>query len=235
MLKKLTDEQQQAILESAIEEFGSMGLERARISSIARQAGISVGVIYKYYENKEALFSRCLEHSIKMLEDVLATAVPEGAGLMETCEKLVRVSIGFARENPRYIEMYHAITMSRGSEAAGYAAGIEGPAAALYKEMLTAAQARGEVRPDLDPGVFAVCFDDILMMLHFSFAVDYYDQRLGLYMPEAEDREERLVEQVMKFLSGALGAEWPAKGGPAGGENEIPAGGKSPAGAKGDA
>ena len=52
MLKKLTEEQQQAILDSAIEEFGRNGLERAQIGSIAKKAGLSVGVIYKYYRNK---------------------------------------------------------------------------------------------------------------------------------------------------------------------------------------
>ena len=47
MLKKLTQSQQDTILERAVEEFGRNGLERAAISEIARRSGVSVGVIYK--------------------------------------------------------------------------------------------------------------------------------------------------------------------------------------------
>ena len=112
MLKKLTEEQQQSILESAIEEFGSKGLERAQISSIAKKAGISVGVIYKYYENKDALIDTCLRHSVDILKSVLREAVSGEKDLFGACEKLVRTCVRFSRENARYIEMYHAVTMS---------------------------------------------------------------------------------------------------------------------------
>ena len=53
MLKKLTQSQQDTILERAVEEFGRNGLERAAISEIARRSDVSVGVIYKYYKNKD--------------------------------------------------------------------------------------------------------------------------------------------------------------------------------------
>ena len=62
MLKKLTQSQQDTILERAVEEFGRNGLERAAISEIARRSGVSVGVIYKYYKNKEELFEQCLKY-----------------------------------------------------------------------------------------------------------------------------------------------------------------------------
>ncbi|MBQ1422427.1 MAG: TetR/AcrR family transcriptional regulator, partial [Firmicutes bacterium] len=70
MLKKLTEEQRNMILTRAIEEFGEQGYGRAKITSIARSAGLSAGVIYKYYEDKEALFNACLEHCMDYLEDV---------------------------------------------------------------------------------------------------------------------------------------------------------------------
>lgn len=211
MLKKLTEEQQQAILESAIEEFGSKGLERAQISSIAKKAGISVGVIYKYYENKDALIDTCLRHSVDILKSVLREAVSGEKDLFGACEKLVRTCVRFSRENARYIEMYHAVTMRRGAEAARFAGEIEGPAAELYKALLEEARENGAVRADLDPGAFAMFFDNLLMMLHFTYSVDYYRERMELYKParaEADraDRDEEIVRQMMLFIRGALGS-----------------------------
>lgn len=54
MLKKLTEEKLEEILEAGISEFAEFGLQKAGMNAIARRAGISVGVLYKYYENKDA-------------------------------------------------------------------------------------------------------------------------------------------------------------------------------------
>ena len=210
MLKKLTEEQQQAILDSAIEEFGTHGLDGARIGNIARRAGISVGVIYKYYENKDALVDTCIRHSVDMLKALIAEAAAGADDLFEACEKLIRTCVSFAGGNERYIEMYHALTMKRGAEAAVFAREIEGPAAESYTALLEEARAKGEVRSDLDPAAFAMFFDNLLMMLHFAYAVDYYKERLALYKPAdgaagQAERDEELVRQMMLFVRGALG------------------------------
>lgn len=46
----------QLLLEAALEEFAEAGVAGARIDRIAKRAGISAGLIYSFYENKEGLF-----------------------------------------------------------------------------------------------------------------------------------------------------------------------------------
>ena len=80
MLKKLTQEQLAAVLEAGIAEFAEKGPERASMGAIARAAGLSVGVLYKYYADKEAFFSACLERSLDALVvDARAAAMFAGA------------------------------------------------------------------------------------------------------------------------------------------------------------
>ena len=55
MLKKLTESQQAQIIDKAVLEFAEKGYKGAGLSTIARNAGVSVGVIYKYYADKGAL------------------------------------------------------------------------------------------------------------------------------------------------------------------------------------
>ena len=218
MLKKLTPEQQELLLRSAIEEFGEKGLERAAVSTIAKRSGLSVGVIYKYYANKEALFEACLAHSVAMLREVAEKAVAGETSLLSACEKLIRACQSFAREHAAYVRMYHFITTRNDADVARYAQTIEGITAGLYRRLFAKAREEGNVRPDLDPTLFALFFDDLLMMLHFSYGCRYYEERMRIYLGEAEatgadatdvaartDQDERIVRQLLLFLSGALG------------------------------
>ncbi len=206
MLKKLTQEQQDQILERAIEEFGKNGPERAAVSEIARRSGVSVGVIYKYYQNKEELFDHCLEHSIELLSEVMNDAVSGETTLEGTFEKLIRACITFSKEHAPYIQMYHAITHTRDG-ARRYAQAIEALTASTYTRVLKQAQQDGQIRGDLDPGICAMFFDNLLMMLHFSYGCDYYRERMALYCGNTDD--EQIVRQMMLFAKGALTGKRP--------------------------
>ena len=56
MHEKLTEAKLAEILEAGIHEFAERGMEKASMASIAGRAGISVGVLYKYYSDKESFF-----------------------------------------------------------------------------------------------------------------------------------------------------------------------------------
>ena len=206
MLKKLTAEQQEKLQMTAIEEFGNKGLEKAAVSEIARRSGISVGVIYKYYKNKDELFEVCLQRSLDMLGEVVDRAVKPDDSLMEACENLIRACITFAREHASYIRMYNAITIRADESVAHYAGEIEKMTSNAYKALIGKAREEGTVRQDLDPAYFALFFDDLLMMLHFTYGCRYYEERMNLYLGEDRD-DEKMVQQLLLFIGSAFGIE----------------------------
>lgn len=112
MLKPLTKEQTDRILSIAAEEFADRGFAGTAVGSIAKKAGVSVGVIYKYYAGKEALFNACISKSLDSMEEVLDMAGNDGGSLMDMIENLIRRMQTFAKENPEYIRLYHQITVS---------------------------------------------------------------------------------------------------------------------------
>ncbi|HCY79311.1 MAG TPA: hypothetical protein DHU74_06310 [Clostridiales bacterium] len=75
MYKKLDDNAKQLILETGIDEFAERGLDRANINVIAKKAGVSVGVIYKYFGDKDSFFLACVRHSLAQLDAVLSEAI----------------------------------------------------------------------------------------------------------------------------------------------------------------
>ena len=55
-MQYLKDNIRQKIYKAAVDEFKTRGYQDASIRNIAKNAGISLGNIYRYYDNKEALY-----------------------------------------------------------------------------------------------------------------------------------------------------------------------------------
>jgi hypothetical protein len=126
--------------------------------------------------------------------------------MMEAVDKLIRQVQFFARKNPEYFRLYHQITVSGSPELTDQTAElIEGRSADLYRGVLEKAKASGDVRGDLDPSLFAFFFDNLMMMLHFSYTCGYYEDRFRVFCGDDIDKKDDLVrEQMMLFIGGAL-------------------------------
>ena len=206
MLKPLTKEQTDSILRIAAEEFADKGFAGTAISSIAKKAGVSVGVIYKYYAGKEDLFNACVAKSLGTMEEVLNTAKTSGGSMLEMADVLITEAQRFAKENPEYIRLYHQITATGSPSGKTQSAElIESGTARLYEGFIKSASEKGAIRQDIDPSAFAFFFDNLMMMLHFSYACDYYKDRFRIYCgDDAFDKDAFIKEQLMKFIGGAL-------------------------------
>jgi AcrR family transcriptional regulator len=138
------------IVQAALEVFAEKGFAAARLDDIARQAGVSKGALYLYFETKEDLFRAVVREAVApnldMVEAMLAQATlpfPDllrllfarivmviGASKMGAVAKLV---IGESRNFPELARVWHDEVVSRALTAVSGA--------------IAAAQARGEVRP----------------------------------------------------------------------------------------
>ena len=112
MLKPLTQEQIDRIIETGIRHFADKGFAGANVNKIAAEAGVSVGVVYKYYQGKQDLFRACVERSLDYLDRVFAETRQQGGTLMEMIGNLIRQNQIAARKHPEYFRLYHQITVS---------------------------------------------------------------------------------------------------------------------------
>lgn len=71
MAQVLKEEIRENILKAALQEFFDKGYKTAAMRNIAKQAKIPTGLIYSYYENKEALFDAVLRPVLYDWERVL--------------------------------------------------------------------------------------------------------------------------------------------------------------------
>ena len=75
------------ILEAAMLCFAKRGFHQASMHDISAEAGISVGLIYRYFENKEAVIAAMADRHKKEIHDVLERA-RTAPSLLESLEIL---------------------------------------------------------------------------------------------------------------------------------------------------
>ena len=69
---KISDEKRKRIIEAALIEFSSMGYNAANINVIAKNAGISIGSMYQYFESKENLFLTIIDEAYNVIENSIS-------------------------------------------------------------------------------------------------------------------------------------------------------------------
>lgn len=201
-----TPARKRAVIETGIDQFSTYGFENANINVIAKKAGMSVGLMYKYFETKEDLFITCMDEAISVMENALNDILATDGKLMYMLEQLVRTVQKTSRENEKYLKLYNEITKLSSADAAEhYSERIESISHKIYAEVLERARAEGQIRADCDLNMFAFFFDSIITTLQFSYSCDYYKERMKVFCGEdiLED-DEKVIREILKFLESAF-------------------------------
>ena len=98
------------VLEAAAQVIGERGYEGATMTEIAERAGASIGALYQYFPNKEAI-AQALRR--KLAEEMRARWAPlakEGAGLgvEQLVERILGVLIDFMENRPEFLPLLNA-------------------------------------------------------------------------------------------------------------------------------
>lgn len=205
---RIDDERKNKILEVGIEEFSAKGFENANINVIAKNAGISIGLMYKYFSTKEDLFMTCLIRGMDILEKALYDIMISDDKLIDKAEMLIKTICSHSKRHSNYIKMYNEICAEKNSleKIKETVAEIESKRSSIYITTIGKALSNGEVRPDLDPRLFAYFLDNLMTTLQFSFTCDYYKEKLKTYtgVDSVGDTEEQIVRQLLKFIESAF-------------------------------
>lgn len=209
MLKKLTEDKLEEALNAGIGCFARGGYDKVSMKSVADEVGISVGVLYKYYKNKEEFFFACVDKSIDVLQDTLNDIYNEEGNTTTRVEDLLRKLILFSKMHKNEVILYNEITSSGYSMVAReLVERIEIITAAFYGEIVKNLMEENRIRKDINPRIGAFFFDNILMMLQFSYSVEYYKERMKIYVGEdcfADD--DKMVKSILALIEGAFRPE----------------------------
>ena len=100
------------ILGAALREFGAKSFAEASVNTICGEDGISKGIIYHYYTDKDELYLACVRECFQAMTGYLAEHMPPLNGTAE--EKLTvyfDVRLQFLEEHPNYQGIFYQVTM----------------------------------------------------------------------------------------------------------------------------
>jgi AcrR family transcriptional regulator len=97
--QRLKEERRRALLEAARRVFARKGLAASKMTDLAAAAGISYGLVYHYFPDKEAVFAALVEESVQQGIRLVAEARERPGSAWEQLQWLsARVMEGIQRE-----------------------------------------------------------------------------------------------------------------------------------------
>ena len=93
------------ILDSAVALFTAKGFQATRMEDVAKKAGISKGLTYFYYKNKEDLFMALTKKAFDQFKEEFREVLrSKGKNGLEMLCDLMAKTVNFAKEQPVYYQ-----------------------------------------------------------------------------------------------------------------------------------
>lgn len=151
--RRLDPARQQVVIDAILEEAVEKGPASINIKEIARRAGVSIGSLYMYFNNREGLLAFAVELCVRFMVDMFDIIDPMLASvpLREGLTMYLSGGIEWSKTMTGLI-MFFVRAAYQGDPRLGEQ--VVRPVADSMRKtvnnMLTQAIARGEVRPDID-------------------------------------------------------------------------------------
>jgi TetR/AcrR family transcriptional regulator len=203
---RISSDKQKKIFEAAVAEFAGKGFSEANINVIAKNAGISIGSMYNYFESKEKLFLAVVDYGYKELENALATVDLGKGDIFDKFEMLIRIAQQFSKQHPELNQIYLDLA-SQGlfHLSQKLSRQVESITAFFYRTLMDEAKKQGLIADDIDEYVTSFCLDNLLLLLQFSYSSEYYRERMKIFAgADALENDEKIVRGMMRFIRGAL-------------------------------
>ena len=202
--KDATADRRKQILRAAIEVFAERGFHRTRVSDIAKKAGVAYGLIYHYFDSKDAVLNSVFEDNwavfLKVLRDLRADVSRPAA---DRLGKVAELLIDALRIEPAMIqviiqEVSRSDRFVQPAKFDAFQEAFEG-----VRGIIEQGQASGELVAGFDPLVGAFIYFGALETICTGFTLKA--------IPCATDEDAaQLKASVRAVLLGGMLAEKPA-------------------------
>ena len=152
------------------------------------------------------MFSTVVHHAAETLKSILDEIMQSEEDLLVKLERIIKAIQLNSRTNVLLTKLYGQLTAeNRPDLISKIVSEIESVSAELYSAFLEKAQKEKLIREDIDVKLFAFFLDNLFVSLQFSYACEYYKERLKIFAGEdIFEKDDLVAEQMMKFIKGAF-------------------------------
>ena len=106
MAKPKKPEKRQRILKAALNVFAERGFYNAKVSEVARRAGVADGTIYLYFKNKDDLLIKLFEDRMDRINKRLRIELEIlGGDVITRIRRMMELHIRLAEDDPQLAEL----------------------------------------------------------------------------------------------------------------------------------
>lgn len=114
VLARMKEEKKSKLINSAMKEFGANSYEKASTNAIVKEAGISKGLLYHYFDSKEALYDYLISFTMKSVGTAIINSVEWDDGdLINRMHRVIEIKLGILEQYPYMLDFGKAMYDSK--------------------------------------------------------------------------------------------------------------------------
>lgn len=152
------------ISQAAVRVFSREGFHRARMKSIAQEAGVAVGTIYNYFKDKDDLLLSVFEEGIRIRMDFLEELGHTSLPIRDQIQHLLESHFSQIREQQELAELILFERFHRGSQLRDRISALQKLLIDQIAEFIQKGISEGWVRP-CHPQVVAQALFDLVQTM----------------------------------------------------------------------
>jgi TetR/AcrR family fatty acid metabolism transcriptional regulator len=152
-LKQKKPEKYKSILDAAVRVFARKGFYQARVSEIAREAGVADGTIYLYFQNKDDILISLFEEGMKMVIENVKTEIDQVSDPLEKIRRFARAHLSLIENHKDMAEIIQVELRQSTKFMKEYRNEKFYEYIDIIGSIVKEGQAQGLIRPDVEPGV----------------------------------------------------------------------------------
>jgi AcrR family transcriptional regulator len=206
--RRLDPDKQQVVIQAILAEASEVGPDAVRIHFVAKKAGVAVGSLYQYFLDREKLLEFAVRLCTRAMIDLFETYTPilSAMPLREGLKAYLLGGIEMSQTD-REMVLFFGRAAYQGAEGS-LKSSVDTVALQLLRmvrEMLSQAQLRGELMPEVDIEVAARTVNLLLIALGDSQLFPYLNTYYRI-SPE-EIAFERVLEQAIEMILNGIGVQ----------------------------
>lgn len=159
-----------SIMQAALELFAKKGYGGTSISQIAKEANISKGLMYNYFESKEALLKAIIEEAVHTGEMIIKS-VETTVDPKERLAAMVEQTISIVKSNLHYWKLITSLAFQEDA-ISGFQELIRFETAQNLKKLEEIFRQMGHSNPKMEAMLFGAILDG--MLIHYIHLEETY-------------------------------------------------------------
>jgi TetR/AcrR family fatty acid metabolism transcriptional regulator len=185
------------IFQAALRMIKEKGFHKARMSDIAREAGISYGLVYHYFNNKEDLFDAILKHWWDGLFRLLADVSEGDYDVHQKLRHIIDYFLETYQVEPEMVNIFITEISRSTTNLTSYRLDYFKKSMSLTEAVITEGQKRRLLRTDIKARYLTYMF--LGAVETFLSTMVLVDQKI-----KGDTQKERISKSILEvFLNGA--------------------------------